>query len=197
MKGFTRNKLVSVRVGDDDTLLVHGILDDDIYCLEMDVFISINGLQIKDIKGKWNRWTTTECYRAVPFLSEAIGLSMKEDGFSQKIHKSVGRSSCRHFANLLLECCHTAREATRLIQKKDEHVDRVKKAESHNIVENPDENLPEKGRNRNRAARRMSKIRFTEKKNQDRVHGLIIDLHTHSFPASQCSSMSVEDLMDW
>ena len=183
MSEFTRNKIVSVRVLDDDTLLVHGILDDHIYSLEMDVFISINGLQVKDIKGKWNRWTTKECPRAIPFLNEAIGFSMKEDGFSQKIHKSVGRSSCRHFANLLLECCHTAKEATRLLQNKDR-------------FESSNENRPEKDKNHDRAAIKTGKIRFTEKRNQNEPHGMIIDLHTHSFPASQCSSVNAEDLIN-
>jgi predicted metal-dependent phosphoesterase TrpH len=195
MPGFTRNKLVSVRVRDDDTLLVHGILNDDLYCLEMDVFISINGLQIKDIKGKWNRWTTTECYRAIPFLSEAIGFSMKDDGFSQKIHRSVGRRSCRHFANLLLECCYTAKEATRLIQKKDKHIDRVEKVENKDIFENSNENRPEKDKNQGREPIKTGEIHFTGKRSPNKAHGIIIDLHTHSFPASQCSSMSVENLI--
>ena len=182
MSRFIRNKLVTVRVLDDDTLLVHGILDDHIYGLEMDVSISINGLQVKDIKGKWNRWTTKECPRAIPFLGEAIGFSMREDGFSQKIHKSVGRNSCRHFANLLLECCHTAKEAARLIQKK-------------NILKGSNENRQEKDKNPGRAAIKTGEMPYAEKENQDKPHGMIIDLHTHSYPASQCSSVHVEDLI--
>ncbi len=191
MSGFTRNKLVSVRVLDDDTLGVHGILDDDIYSMEMDVLIDINGLEIKDIKGKWNRWTTKECPRAIPFLREAIGFSMKEEGFTQKIHKSVGRNSCRHFANLLLECCHTSKEATRLIQKRDRKIDRVEKVKNINRFETPDEDRPEKQKNHDRAAIKTSDSRLK----QDKSNGMIIDLHAHSFPASPCSSVNVEDLI--
>ena len=195
MSGFTRNKLVSVRVQDVDTLLVHGILDDDIYSLEMDVFISINALQIKDIKGKWNRWTTKECPRAIPPLSEAIGLSMVEDGFSQKIHKSVGRSSCRHFANLLLECCHTAKEAKQLIQKKDAGPDSLEKEDDNALLQRSDENRPKGDMNDDRPANLASVHSLTEKRNSDSPHGMVIDLHTHSFPASPCSSVSAEDLI--
>ena len=191
MPGFTRNKLVSVRVLDDDTLWVHGILDDDIYSMEMDVLIGIKGLQIKDIKGKWNRWTTKECPRAIPFLREAIGFSMKEEGFTQKIHKSVGRNSCRHFANLLLECCHTSREATRLIQKREKNIDRVEKAKEIDRFETSDENRPERHKSHDRAAKKTSVIQLK----QDTSNGMIIDLHAHSFPASPCSSVNVEDLI--
>jgi len=196
MTGFIRNKLVSVRVLDDDTLLVHGVLDDDIYGLEMDVFININKLQIKDIKGKWNRWTTKECPRAIPFLSEGIGLSMKEKGFSQKIHKTVGRSSCRHFANLLLECCHTAKEATRVIQEQDKNINNDPKRDTKDRIDRNDDHRHEKADKPDMSGIRADENRFTGKRDQDTHHGTIIDLHTHSFPASQCSSVNVDDLIE-
>jgi len=195
MSGFIRNKLVSVRVQDVDTLLVHGILDDDIYSLEMDVFISINALQIKDIKGKWNRWTTKECPRAIPPLRKAIGLSIVEKGFSQKIHKDVGRSSCRHFANLLLECCHTAEEARQLIQKRDAGPHSIEKEEKTAFLEKSIEKRPRGASNYDSPTNRACLHSLTEKRNSDNPRGIVIDLHTHSFPASPCSSVSAEDLI--
>jgi len=120
MLKFNRNKLISVERKDQDTLLAHGILDDDIYSLEMDVSLGISNLEILAIQGKWNRWTTPECPRATPFLQEAVGLCVKEDGFSKKVQKIVGRKACRHYANLLLECCHSAKEAIMLARWEDQ-----------------------------------------------------------------------------
>ena len=109
MLNYSRNKLVSVEINDNDSLSLHGVLDDDIYGLEINVNISISKLEILSIEGKWNRWTTSECPRSIPFLKEAVGIVI-EDGFADKIHKSIGRKSCRHFANLLIECCFSAKE---------------------------------------------------------------------------------------
>jgi predicted metal-dependent phosphoesterase TrpH len=195
MTGFIRNKLVSVRVLDDDTLLVHGILDDDIYGLEMDVFVDANELRIKEIEGKWNRWTTTECHRAILSLNEAIGFSMKEKSFTQKIHKTVGRNSCRHFANLLLECCYTAKEATRFLQEKKGIIDNHSKLDTKNRIERGNDHRPEKGDKHDTHGIKANENHFTEKVDQETYHGMIIDLHTHSFPASQCSSANVDDLI--
>ena len=73
MLTFARNKLVSVAVKDRDRLSIHAILDDDIYGLEMDLDVGIENREILAIAGKWNRWTTPECSRAIPFLQEMKG----------------------------------------------------------------------------------------------------------------------------
>ena len=111
MLKFARNKVVNVYRKDEHTLVAHGVLDDDIYSLEVDVSLTLSDLEILSVGGKWHRWTTPECPRATRFLQEAVGLSVEAAGFSQKIHKMVGRKACRHFANILLECCHAAKEA--------------------------------------------------------------------------------------
>ncbi len=111
MLKFVRNKLVSVYRADQGTLKVHGVLDDDIYGVEIDVVFSRSDLRVLDIEGRWNRWTTPECPRAVPFLKEALGLAVGDPGFSERVQKGLSRRSCRHFANLLLECAHAARAA--------------------------------------------------------------------------------------
>ncbi|MDY7038953.1 MAG: DUF2889 domain-containing protein, partial [Thermodesulfobacteriota bacterium] len=118
MLKFMRNKLVSIEREDRDTLLAHGILDDDIYSLQVNVSISISDLKIIAIDGAWNRWTTPECPRAVQFLQEAVGFRV-EDGITQKVRKIIGRKACRNFANIILECCFSAKDAVMLIRWED------------------------------------------------------------------------------
>ena len=118
MLKYMRNKLVRVVRLDHDTLMVFGILDDDVYSLELDVKIRMSDLEIVSIDGRWNRWTTPECPRSTQFLDEAVGFRI-EDGLNQKVHKIIGRKACRHYANLLLECCHSAKEAAWLIAWED------------------------------------------------------------------------------
>ena len=119
MLRFTRNKWVSIHRKDKETLSIHGVLDDDIYGLEIDLTIGISSLEILAISGKWNRWTTPECPRAIPLLQEAVGLKIEEEGFSQTVQRIVGRKSCRHHANILLECCHAARQAALIAKWED------------------------------------------------------------------------------
>lgn len=179
MLQFIRNKLVTVRQENDDTLIIHGILEDDIYGLEIDVTINVDDLKIIDIQGKWNRWTTPECPRSNDLLQEAIGYSINDEGFTQKVNKTIGRNSCRHYANILLECCHTAKEATRLIRQgePEQEVDSLLEAPAA-VSESKEEKIVK----RVGPDQRPSNL-------------TIIDLHTHSFPASACSSVSVDRLI--
>ena len=169
MLKFIRNKLVGVRKKDRDILIAHGVLDDDIYNLELDVSIGIQDLKILAINGRWNRWTTPECPRAIPFLQEAVGYCIEEDGFSMKVQKIIGRKGCRHFANLLIECCYSAKEAAMLAGLENEGVVTGAMETSQDME---------------------SAVR---KKIQG---GMIIDLHVHSSPASACSSVPVDQLID-
>src|SRR5208337_5663131 len=102
------NKLVSIFRKDNEILVAHGILEDDIYGLEVDVELRFSNLEIVSIEGRWKRAENSECERAVPFLQEAVGFRM-EDDFTQRIQRVVGRKSCRHFADIIIECCYAAR----------------------------------------------------------------------------------------
>ena len=170
MLKYCRNKLISIVKEGSDTLSVHGILDDDIYSLELNLVIRIPDLQIITINGKWNRWTTPECHRAENILQEAVGFRV-EDGFTDKIHKIIGRKSCRHFANLLIECCFSAKDAALVADIENQTGDKKKKAvsETGNLikVDSPDKALK----------------------------GVAIDLHVHTSPASPCSSANVDLLI--
>jgi len=197
MLKFQRNKLVSIKK-DGDTLAVHGVLDDDVYGLEIDVSFNIEDLNILSIKGKWNRWTTPECLRALQFLGEAVNTSAYEKDFTQKIFKLVGRKACRHYANLLAECGHSAREAVRLMQWQEAKSD------------NPDLTFDEYTKSVSAdlpwvsasASVSSGQDRPADKNDIDRIvyektfGGTLIDLHVHTYPASPCSSAPVDQLIE-
>ncbi|MGD8883690.1 MAG: DUF2889 domain-containing protein, partial [Desulfobacterales bacterium] len=100
--------MTNVVIKDADTLAVHGVLDDDIYSLEIDVTIQLSEFKILSLNGKWHRYTTPDCPRAIPPLQGAIGFRIDDAGFNQAVHKMIGRKACRHYANLLIECCDSA-----------------------------------------------------------------------------------------
>ena len=196
MLKYMRNKLVRVARMDDDTLMAFGILDDDVYSLELDVKISISDLEIISIDGRWNRWTTPECPRSNQFLSEAIGFRIGDE-LNQKVHKIIGRKACRHYANLLLECCHSAKEAAWLLAWED------KKEEDPELTfeeflegklkssSGPNTSQAVKGEEASVKVQEVQKKVVREKTPGE----LMIDLHTHTFPASQCSSVGVDELI--
>ena len=198
MLKFARNKMVSIERKEHGILSVHGILDDDIYGLEIDVTIRISDLEILSIEGKWNRWTTPECPRAIPYLHEVVGFGIEEEGFSQKIQKIIGRKSCRHYANLLLECCHSAKEAAMLTKWEDEKTKNKELSFSDFLKGNL------KGAPKLEGVSAVSSEGRLEQIDQDIPNavkretsgGTIIDLHVHTFPASPCSSVPVDQLIE-
>jgi hypothetical protein len=105
MLTFTRNKIVGVEHPDENTFLAHGVLDDYIYSMEVDVKAKLPDFEITEIEGRMKRFTTPLCEQAIPKLQNAVGLRIPEEDFARKIHRVVGREGCTHFANLLVECC--------------------------------------------------------------------------------------------
>ena len=195
MLKYERNKVIGIEKPDDHTLVAHGMLDDDIYSIQLNVTIGLESLEILGIEGWWNRWTTPECPRATQFLKNAIGFRIGEKGFSQKVHKIVGRQACRHFANLLLECSHSAREAALVIRWEEAKkagedlsfeaflngdVSEKKEVSREEPVEEvcPDEPQP---------SGPAPKKKITG--------GTLIDLHCHTSAASPCSSAPVDQLI--
>jgi len=198
MLKFARNKIVDVSLKDLETFAVHGVLDDDIYSVELDVVVRIADLEILDIEGKWHRWTTPECPRATRFLQGAVGLRIGQDGFGPTVHKLVGRKACRHFANLLLECCHSAKEATRILD--------WEKAKAENpdlkLAEFRQESAPQTAAplaTQSTLAEEAPRRRTRPMRKADRdpsAAKMTIDLHVHTHPASSCSSASVDALIE-
>ncbi|OAT81308.1 DUF2889 domain-containing protein [Desulfotomaculum copahuensis] len=105
MLAFSRTKWVGVEKPAPDTYLAHGVLEDNIYGLELDVTVKTPEYKITSAAGKMRRFTTPECPRAVPVLQEAIGVCLTEANLISLVNRRIGREGCRHFANLLLECC--------------------------------------------------------------------------------------------
>ena len=100
MLKFTRTKLVSIYRKNGDTLTAQGILEDDIYGLELDVTLSLSNLEIISIEGGWKRAENRECVRAIPFLQEAVGVFGWMKGSPRRLKKlSVERP-----AVTLLKC---------------------------------------------------------------------------------------------
>ena len=185
MLKFARNKLVSIYTKDENTLLAHGVLEDDIYGLEVDVTIGLSALEILSVEGRWKRAENSQCARALPFLQEAIGLRIDE-AFSQKVRKIIGRKACRHFADILLECCDAAQMAANVSRWETEKgkEDAGESGSSPNQATSP----PEPHRKpKGRALPPKAQIKATG--------GMIIDLHVHTSPASPCSSAPVDDII--
>lgn len=194
MLRYLRNKLVSVEKEDETILKVHGVLDDDIYGIELDLTIGAETLEVLSISGTWNRWTTPECPRATAMLGGVVGISVLDDDFYQQVQLEIGRKSCRHFANLMLECCHTAKEAVGWINGGHE-----KKSEKRTSLE------VEGAGNGPRSSFNASPGRRTPEKRamgsgaepvSEPGEETFIDLHVHTSPASPCSSAPVDALIE-
>ena len=188
MLKFSRNKLVSIYRNDSEILSVHGILDDDIYSLEIDVDIRISDLKFLSIDGKWNRYTTPDCPRAIPVIQEAVGFCI-DDEVAQKINKIIGRKACRHFANLLNECCDAAKEAAKIVKWEDAKANQTDLTFEEFLAGETRESL-DHGVTQSVYIEEKP-VRHEEKPlKNDKISsgGYIIDLHVHTSPASPCSS---------
>ena len=197
MLKFQRNKLVSIFQDNPEELHIHGLLDDHIFGLEIDLMIRMDDLTIHFIDGKWNREETPECSRAIPFLQKAKGFRIDGKDLPQQINKVISRKSCPHFANLLLECCTAAQEAVQVIKWKAARSDHpgltfdayVTGAEAEIAKKQP----PPPETIKSNEIKPLPRDR--ERRPQNITGGFVIDLHAHSFPASQCSSVSVDELI--
>ncbi len=105
MLGFSRTKWVGVERPGENVYLAHGILEDLIYGMEIDVRVEAPEFKITAVEGRMRRTTTPECPKAVPVLQNAVGLRLGTPDLVSTVNRKVGREGCRHFANLLLECC--------------------------------------------------------------------------------------------
>jgi len=111
MLKFTRTKYVGVERPSKDKVIAHGILEDYIYAMEIDVEFLLPQYEIVKIDCRMKRYTTPECPRADEILQSAVGMRI-EPGLTDKVKKQVGRAGCRHYATLLLECCHAVISAS-------------------------------------------------------------------------------------
>lgn len=201
MLKFARNKLITVHRKDSDTLMVHGVLEDDIYGLEVDAEVHIPDLTFLKVAGKWNRHTTPECPRSLIYIHEAEGLPMDGD-IEQKLQKTVGRKGCRHFATLLIECCRVVRETMILLDWESARKARPGLTLAEFMDDTPRPRIEAAPRP---AQERVAKVDKTPSKTapeplpepvpRPSSSGFVVDLHTHTFPASPCGNDSVDEVV--
>ncbi|MCX5829053.1 MAG: PHP domain-containing protein [Deltaproteobacteria bacterium] len=184
MLKFTRNKVTSVLRKSEDILSVHGVMEDDIYGMEIDIDLVLSNLEIRSIRGIWNRMENSDCPRAIPYLQEAVGYRIDED-VTQKVQKIIGRLACRHFADLILECFDAVRDAIVLLQETAESQGpNMEISDYFGVTDGPDRTEP------------IEFISIQDRRNRSSSDGVLIDLHVHSHPASPCSSASVEQIIE-
>ena len=175
---FMRSKLVNVTRLDGATLAVHGVLDDSIYSLELDFKVRLPELEVYGITGRWLRWTTPDCPRALEFLGEAEGFLL-DDGIGPRIHQSLGRNACRHFANLFLECAYAVRAAAAKLEREPPRPVGAGAAEAASGRARPQPDRP-----------------AAEEDTRPRPGEFIVDLHLHTAPASPCASDAVAEMIE-
>jgi predicted metal-dependent phosphoesterase TrpH len=189
MLKFMRNKVVGVRTKHPNTLLVHGVLEDDLYGLELHIEFSLPDLVIQKIYGHWNHYTTPECPRAEAQVELALGWGALDEDFVQKAQKVVGRQGCRHYANLLVECADTARHAARVLDGATSI--RLKPVDTPALTGKDDEPPP---------SVQESKVDKSPPRQAPELapfngRPLVIDIHAHTSPASPCSDALVDELI--
>ncbi len=199
MLGFQRNKRVGIWTEGSRRLVAHGILDDDIYGLEIRVVIDPETHEILSTEGWWNRWTTPDCPLSAERLEDAVGVKIDERGFAEKLRKTVGRKACRHFANILIECCHSAREAIDVLG-----YEKAKAGAPELTFRDylrPDSSVTPTPHEEIRAAANPAGAPKEERPESapvvtaESLTGPFIDLHVHTSPASPCSSAPVDALI--
>jgi|Deesub1362A_J573_1020465.scaffolds.fasta_scaffold01274_14 predicted metal-dependent phosphoesterase TrpH len=186
MLAYLRSKRVGVTRDEEGRYLARGFLDDDIYSLTLEVAVSPEDATIAALEGHWLRYTTPDCPRAVSLLAEAVGLSLKDPDFVNRVHKVVGRRACRHFANLLLECCDCVLRAMAAAEGRE--------AEFHPApaAEPPPASAPAAGPVRAPASTGPAPW---ERELPPAPQGFYLDLHVHTAPASPCASSSLEEIV--
>jgi len=116
MLKFMRNKVVGIERKDEDTLQAYGVLEDDIYAVELEVSIGLSDMVNPIHPRKIQALDDSECPKAIRSFTGGRVLRSRRGFFQQKVQKKIGRKGCRHFANLLVECCATAEQAAGLIR---------------------------------------------------------------------------------
>ena len=101
---FNRSQLVGAEFPDGDTIRLNGVQEDHIYAMEINMDVRIADGEILAIQGAMKRYTNPVCPAAVPVLQTAVGISLREEGWDQRIMREIGRKGCEHFAEIIIEC---------------------------------------------------------------------------------------------
>lgn len=101
---FSRSQIVGTEFLDEQTVRFHGTQEDHIYAMEIEMDVRISDGRILAIKGWMKRYTNPVCPRAVDKLQDAVGISLREEGWMSLVMREVGRKGCEHFAEIVCEC---------------------------------------------------------------------------------------------
>ena len=190
---FTRNKAVGVEELPGGGFAAHGLLDDDIYSLRVELAVQGPELVLERLEGVWQRYTTPDCPRAIGYLPSVLGLSITDPQFAPAVHKQVGRQACRHFANLILECAQSIIQARALLAGElasqagpGRQGGQASGSGSQEPAREPDQAEPQA---------RLGGHRERYESLAPAPEGFFLDLHLHTFPASACASSSVEEMI--
>ena len=197
MLEYHRSKRVGIWTDGPQRLVAHGMLDDDLYSLEVQMTIDPSTREIRAVKGWWNRWTAPDCPMAADLLQDAVGLRIDQPDLAPSIQKSVGRKACRHYANILIECCYSAREALTVLrfrEAREGHPDLT----FRDFLEHGEAPPPSSGpanEEKQEATTSSTRSARIQRVSAASLKGPVIDLHLHTSPASPCSSAPVDDLI--
>jgi hypothetical protein len=101
---FSRSILVGGEFLDETTLRLHGILEDQIYAMEIAIDVRIPDGVVLAVEGWMRRYTTPVCPKAVDVLQKVVGMSLRGESWVSKVNREIGRKGCQHFAEILIEC---------------------------------------------------------------------------------------------
>ena len=188
MLTFIRNKLVNVEISSEGTYIADGFLEDDMYGVEVTFCVNDDDMTISWIQGRWKRYTTPDCPRALPVLQEIVGFSLTDEDFNQNVQKIVSRKGCRHFANIILECCDAVCKTRQMKRGPEEKPGNREKLPKDSSM------TPPTIKKTSVQAIKNAVIPFEEL--EDAPAGFTIDLHVHTSPASPCASSSVDEIIE-
>lgn len=104
MIAFNRSQVVGAEFLDDDTVRFHAVQDDHIYGMQIRMDVRVTDGEILAVRGWLNRYTTPVCPKAEAAVQNAVGMSVREEGWESRVNREVGRKGCRHLAEILIEC---------------------------------------------------------------------------------------------
>ena len=100
---LNRSQLTMAEFPNPDTVRFHGILEDHIYAMEIEMDVTIETGVIEKITGQMKRYTNPICPQADDVLQNAVGMSLREPGWMSKINRQIGRLGCTHYAEIIME----------------------------------------------------------------------------------------------
>ena len=79
---------------EEKLLRLQGVLEDHIYAMEIQMDILLPDGVISAIRGWMKRYTTPVCPKAVEVLQNAVGMSLREEGWVSRVNREIGRKGC-------------------------------------------------------------------------------------------------------